>query len=188
MEQPITSLFDFIAAAQKSRNYTDDTAAGMRTAMRLFEKELKNEESASIPLFKEHLMQIYRQVVNKNISNYTAGSLEQYKKRILRLLGDYEKYGVDQTKMASWIPRIREMRKLNKPAQNQPQQNENAQEYLLGQNQNMVAMTKFLLTRPQGMAATIQTAHDLTIDEATKIRAYIDYLMVTIDPNYKPGQ
>ena len=107
MKQNIDSLYDFINAAEKSRKYAPNSAAGLRSALRLFQKELNEEEKSSTSLFRQNFNQIYQQVVNKNISSYNASSLDVYRKRILRLLSDYEKYGIDPTKLSTWTPKVR---------------------------------------------------------------------------------
>lgn len=190
MKTLLENLYEFITTAQKSRKYNPNTAGGFKTALRLFEKELNDEEKASLQLFKQNFEQIYHQVVNKNMSSssYTAASLEVYKSRILRLLNDFEKYGLDATKMASWNPKIRIAKREKKIVETEATAKtltEEPQE----QPQNLkIDMAKFELPLREGVFAIIQTPRDLSIEEAKKIRGYIDYLMVTIDPKYKPGE
>ncbi|MDP3800230.1 MAG: hypothetical protein Q8Q90_02285 [bacterium] len=98
-------LYDFIDRAIKSRKYPDNTGMSLKTALKLFEVELNDEERSSIGEFKKNLEQIYQNVFSKN-KNFTASSLATYKSRVLKVLADYEKYGVELTKMANWFPKV----------------------------------------------------------------------------------
>lgn len=188
MEHTVESLKEFVVAAQKSRKYNPNSAAGLKTALRLFEKELNEEEKTSVQLFRQNLEQIYQQVVNKNLSSYTAASLEVYRKRILRLLNDYQQYGVDPTKMASWNPKIRIAKREKKIVEAEATTKTLTEEPQEQLQNSKIDMAKFELPLREGVFAIIQTPRDLSIEEAKKIRGYIDYLMVTIDPKYKPGE
>lgn len=105
-------LYAFIDKAIKSRKYPENTGQALKAALGLFEDELKEEESNSLELFKKNLGEIYRSICSKN-HTHTAGSLATYKSRILRVIDDYEKYGVDPTLMANWTPKTRNRRKSN---------------------------------------------------------------------------
>lgn len=98
-------LILFVNLAQKNRKYPENTAQGLKAALRLFEQELKEEERASLSLFKERFDHIYRSVFNNNMGKFTASSLEVYKRRLNKVINDYEKYGIDPTKMANWSPK-----------------------------------------------------------------------------------
>ncbi|MFZ2187768.1 MAG: hypothetical protein WAV46_04055 [Candidatus Moraniibacteriota bacterium] len=103
MTAKFQDLYAFIDRAEKSRKYQPGTARAYTVALRLFEKELREEERESVSLFKANLPHIYATVCSKN-STFTSGSLATYKSRVAKVLADFEKYGVDLTKMASWTP------------------------------------------------------------------------------------
>jgi len=94
-------LYDFIDRAINSRNYAENTGISLKTALRLFEKELNDEEKNSIDKFSKNIEQIYHSVCSKN-KKFSAGSLATYKSRVIKVITDYEKYGADPTKMSSW--------------------------------------------------------------------------------------
>lgn len=98
-------LYDFIDRAVKSRKYPNNTGMSIKTALKLFETELNDEERNSIDEFRKNLEQIYQNVFSKN-KDFTASSLATYKSRVLKVLADYEKYGVEPAKMASWSPKM----------------------------------------------------------------------------------
>lgn len=95
------ALYDFVDRAVKNRKYPSNTAHGMRAALRMFEVEINEEEKASIDKFRDNLDQIYQSVSIKN-KDVAASSLMSYKSRVSKVLKDYERYGVDPTKMANW--------------------------------------------------------------------------------------
>jgi len=107
----IESLKQFIDAAEKSRKYPPNTATSKRTALNLFEKELSNEEQESIEIFSNNLEKIAQEVYRKNSSTMSVSSIDTYRRRIGSLLHDFEKYGTDSSKMSSWNPRSRNIKK-----------------------------------------------------------------------------
>jgi len=106
MTQGIQGLYDFIERATKSRKYPENTAQGLKAALKLFDAVLNEEERKSLDTFKNNIEQIYHSVSSKNGKNFNASTLAVYKSRISKLLSDYGKYGVDPTKMASWAPKV----------------------------------------------------------------------------------
>jgi hypothetical protein len=106
MEKNMSVLYAFIESAVKSRKYPESTANGLRAALKLFDAELSAEERGSISLFMERFDQIYASVCSKNQLKFSAASLATYKSRVIKVMTDYQKYGVDPTKMASWSPKV----------------------------------------------------------------------------------
>lgn len=119
-------LYTFIERAVKSRKYPDNTGYALKVALSLFESELNDEEHNSLDVFKKNLDQIYRSVCSKNSTKYSAGSLATYKARVIRTVKDYEHYGIDPTKMASWNPKIilRKKNALNQDLKDSKNNNE----------------------------------------------------------------
>lgn len=99
--QNFQTLYEFIDRALKNRKYAPNTALGLKAALKLFEAEIHDEERDSVQKFKDNLEEIYHAVASKN-KNVSADSLLTYKYRVVRVIGDYEKYGVDPTKMSTW--------------------------------------------------------------------------------------
>jgi len=103
----ITKLYEFIDVALKNRKYSANTAQGIRTALKLFDEALNDDEKASIDKFSENLDTIFMDVSEKNKTKYSAGSLATYKARVQKVLNEYSAYGTDTTKLNSWNPRRR---------------------------------------------------------------------------------
>lgn len=102
----LNDLHDFINRAQNNRKYLPNVATNFRTPLRLIEKELSEEEKASIDLLKKNLEQIVNVIYSRSNNALSAASLGIYKRRIMQLISDYENYGKDPDKMASWDRKI----------------------------------------------------------------------------------
>ncbi len=102
MNDNFQNLYDFIDSAVRSRKYANSYAYALKVALKLFEEELNEDEKGSISVFKERMEQIYKSVFVKNSKRFSASSLATYKSRVLRVLRDYETYGLDPTKMSGW--------------------------------------------------------------------------------------
>lgn len=104
-------LYSFIDSAAKNHKYAENTAMGHKAALKLFEPLLNEDEKSSIGLVKSNIEGIFSKVFGKNKEKITAESLNTYKLRVLKIIADYEAYGVDPAKMASWVPRRRNVTK-----------------------------------------------------------------------------
>lgn len=178
MSTTLQNLEDFIVAAEKSRKYPANTAGALKSALRLYETELTDEEKESVDTFKEHLDQISQSVFNKNKSKISAASFETYKCRLRGLLNDYEKYGIDPSKMASWNRMLRVRRgnkslKSNGQTVTEQKNTEVSNERPLEQSSKVI---RFEISLRPDAKAIILTPSDMTVEEVKKIKGYIDYL------------
>lgn len=103
----IKTLNEFIEMALRNRKYANNSAYGYKAALKVFDEELSPEERGSIDLFKKRFDQIFANVVAKKRIKFNISSLQVYKFRVLKVLGDYEKYGVDASKMAGWAGNVK---------------------------------------------------------------------------------
>lgn len=183
MEETYSKLYEFVDVAEKSRKYPTETANALKVALRLFEAELNDEETKSVEIFSKRLESVYLSVFNKNKMKMTTGSLDAYKRRILRVLRDYSEYGNNPTKMANWNPVIVTRSRKSKKNVNQGVAKVTA---AVDTNQTAPASSlsglptqganRFELYLRENVYAQIITPKDLTKNEAKKIKAYIDYL------------
>jgi len=97
-----SDLYNFIDFAKGNRKYPENTANGLKSALRIFEKELNIDELSSIDLVEENIEEIFINVVGKN-KDKGIGSLNTYKARVLKVIKDYQKYGVNPSKIQSWV-------------------------------------------------------------------------------------
>ena len=163
---------DFIDAAEKSRKYPGNTASARRSAVRLFEHELNEQEKASLDTLKKNLDQIYTNVFNKNKSNMTVASLETYKNRFIALVKEYEKYGINPTMMANWNRPIRKISTKDDKTKNNVPENMEVRE----SEYKEIEMSRFELPLRPGIKAIILVPSNITRDEVNKVRKYIDFL------------
>jgi hypothetical protein len=101
-----TNLYDFIDFARANRKYPDSTANNLKSALKIFEKELNAEELKSISMVEDSIGEIFRSLVIAN-KNKSILSLNTYKARLLKVIKDYKKYGAEPSKMQNWIVKTR---------------------------------------------------------------------------------
>jgi hypothetical protein len=98
-------LYEFIDVAKVNRKYASNTANGLKSALKIFEKELNIDEINSVGLVEDNLEEIFINVVGSN-KDKNIGSLNTYKARVLKIIKDYQKYGIDPSKMQGWNTKI----------------------------------------------------------------------------------
>lgn len=172
MDIVINELKDFINTAERDRKYASNTATGYRVALGLFEKELNEKERESLQTLKENLDAIYQNVYRSNKTKFKSKSLEDYKNRVRKVIRDFEAFGNDPSKMASWNPSKPKSTGTSKAKID----NQSELPQLNKTEELPVALTRFELPLRSNVKAIILTPSDLTVEEADKIRAYIDYL------------
>ncbi len=96
------NLYDFIDFAKANRKYPDSTANNLKSALKIFEKELNAEESKSIAMVEDSIGEIFRSLVIAN-KEKSIVSLNTYKARLLKVIKDYKKYGAEPSKIQNWI-------------------------------------------------------------------------------------
>ena len=100
------NLYDFIDFAKANRKYPDSTANNLKSALKIFEKELNAEELKSIDMVEDSIGEIFRSLVIAN-KNKSIVSLNAYKARLLKVIKDYKKYGAEPSKIENWVTKIR---------------------------------------------------------------------------------
>jgi hypothetical protein len=101
----INDLYNFLDQAKGDRKYADNTYFGLKTAVRLFEEIMNPEEKASTDVVKTRIDALADDVFSKNKNKFSSKTVVAYKKRVLKVIGDYESYGSSAEKMAAWNPR-----------------------------------------------------------------------------------
>jgi len=100
-------LYNFIDFAKANRKYADNTANNLKSALKIFEKELNKEELKSINMVEDSIGEIFRSLVIAN-KDKSIVSLNTYKARLLKVIKDYKKYGAEPSKIQHWVPRLRQ--------------------------------------------------------------------------------
>lgn len=178
MNNTIQTLNEFVEIARKNRKYPDNTALAIKSALKLFEIELTDQERESLDVFKEHLEQVSQSVFNKNKAKISASSLATYKRRIANMLDDYEKYGTDPAKMASWSRPIRGAggRSKVKTKTAKPKEVQQTPEEI---TETIAKTERFELVMGDDQKAILIIPTPLTAQGLKKIRALVDYLEAT---------
>src|SRR5574343_1748645 len=89
-----SNLYDFIDVAKSNRKYPTNTANNLKSALKIFENELNQDELKSIRMIEDSVEEIFRSVVIAN-KQKSIVSLNTYKARLLKVITDYKKYGAD---------------------------------------------------------------------------------------------
>lgn len=100
------NLYDFVDFAKANRKYPDSTANNLKSALKIFEKELNVEELKSIDMVEDSIGEIFRSLVIAN-KNKSIVSLNAYKARLLKVIKDYKKYGAEPSKIENWVTKIK---------------------------------------------------------------------------------
>jgi site-specific recombinase XerD len=106
MPDKFINLYDFIDFARANRKYPDNTANNLKSALKIFEKELNTEELKSIAMVEDSIGEIFRSLAIAH-KDKSIISLNTYKARLLKVIKDYKKYGSDPSKMQRWIVKTR---------------------------------------------------------------------------------
>lgn len=104
--QKFTYLYDFIDFAKANRKYAENTANNLKSALKIFEKELNPEELKSITMVEDSIEEIFRSVAMAN-KNKSIVSLNTYKARLLKVIADYKRYGAEPGKIQKWMVKPR---------------------------------------------------------------------------------
>jgi hypothetical protein len=106
MQDKFTDLYNFIDFARANRKYPDNTANNLKSALKIFEKELNAEELKSISMVEDSVGEIFRSLVIAN-KDKNIVSLNTYKARLLKVIKDYKKYGAEPGKIQNWIAKTK---------------------------------------------------------------------------------
>lgn len=183
----IKDLFEFIDRAERNRKYLPNTANNYRTPLKIIEGELSDEERSSVDLIKEHLDQILHFVYSKNPDKWSASSIEEYKRRLRRLIVDFEIYGNDPAKLASWSkPIVTRKSKADKPQLGYKIKDRNEIMSGFSNVQEVSSLTKHEEVLSKGKAV-IFTPSELDHNDINVLRAYINYLEIKIKKQTDAG-
>jgi hypothetical protein len=167
------ALYDFIDFARANRKYPDNTANNLKSAIKIFEKELNAEELKSINMVEESIGEIFRSLVIAN-KDKSIVSLNSYKARLLKVIKDYKKYGVQPAKMQSWVAKTRKstplLIKKDKPDKNKIHLSNSI-------NTPVENFHKIELSQRKDVKSVIIIPRDISQKEAKIIKDIIDSLV-----------
>lgn len=174
-------LLNFVSAAEKSRKYLKSTAYNIKSALKLIEPTLTDEEKTSLDLIEKNINQIFHSYYQKNQTELSAGSLETYKSRVKKVIEEYKKHGTNPSAMANWNPTLKtrkhQLNRIKNSSETTPKEIEPVQSTPLNQKPlNYENMDKFELNVRDNAKILILTPTDINKSEVKKMRGYIDYL------------
>jgi hypothetical protein len=180
----IKTLNDFIEMALRNRKYASNSAYGYKAALRVFDEELSSEERGSIELFKERFDQIFTNIVAKNKKDFNISSLQVYKFRVLKVLGDYEKYGVDASKMAGWAGNVKKVHVSKNKVNDVLHQDRQVQMVDASVPDSSSEYNRHEISlRPSKRIVFIYPS-DFTLKEAKSIKSFGEYLVSGFDEDH----
>ena len=157
------SLYDFIDFARANKKYPENTANNLKSALKIFEKELNPEELKSINMVESSIGEIFRSLVIAH-KDKSIISLNTYKARLLKVIKDYKKYGVEPSKIQSWVPRLRQGSGQEKTEESSPHAYRQAGAVRQTQQKDKVDKKKIILSNP--INSPVDNCHkiDLSLD------------------------
>lgn len=173
MEKFVT-LYDFIDFAKANRKYPDNTANNLKSALKIFEKELNAEELKSIDMVEDSIEEIFRSVVIAN-KGKSIISLNTYKARLIKVIKDYKKYGAEPSKIQNWIAKTRK----STPVLIKKDKIDKSKITLSNSINNPVNNChKIELSLRENTKAIISVPKDINSKEIKKIKSVLDSLII----------
>lgn len=117
-------LYEFINMAKTNRKYALSTANNLKSALKIFEKELTPNELTAIDIVEQNIEEIFVTVINKN-KDKDLSSLSTYKARILKVITDYKRFGRNPSHMQNWVVHHRSPQHSTPTVKNQDKQDKN---------------------------------------------------------------
>jgi len=172
-----SDLYDFIDFAKGNRKYPANTANGLKSALKIFEKELNIDELNSIGLIEDNIEEIFINTVTKN-KNKNIGSLNTYKARLLKVINDYQRYGIDPSKIQGWTTKSHKAPVLNKERDNLDKRVDKTQTELSDHTNTPVHnVHKIELALRPNVKSLILVPGDISLKEIKIIKNVLDSLI-----------
>ncbi|OGZ78772.1 MAG: hypothetical protein A2528_01085 [Candidatus Staskawiczbacteria bacterium RIFOXYD2_FULL_37_9] len=180
--EKFNNLYTFVEFAKGNRKYPENTANNLKSALKIFEKILTDDELESVSLIENRIDEIFLNVVTNN-KNKSIGSLNTYKARVLKVINDYKRYGQNPSKIQGWVPRLRQgsggQRKNSTPLLNKKDKQDKDLSELSSPTHNPVNNVhkiELALDSPDSMAI-LQIPKNITASEAEILKLIIDSLL-----------
>ena len=171
-----SDLYEFIDFAKGNRKYPENTANGLKSALKIFEKELNRDELNSVDLVEDNIEEIFINVVSKN-KNKNIGSLNTYKARVLKVINDYQKYGINPSKIQGWSTKINKATSHKSNKKDTSDKEVDKTQTALSDHTN-TPVHKIELSLRDDHKSTILIPKDITARETKMIKDILDSLTV----------
>lgn len=97
-------LEEFIKRAERLGKYSNNTASGMYSALKIVVEGVADDEPSDLAYVLEHLEEIFHRQLNK--LNLSQASINTYIARVKRIISDFKIYGQDTKAFHAWKPKI----------------------------------------------------------------------------------
>jgi len=169
-------LYDFIDFAKGNRKYPENTANGLKSALKIFEKELNVDELSSVDLIEDNIEEIFISTVTKN-KDKNIGSLNTYKARLLKVINDYQKYGKNPSKIQNWTVSLHKAPTLKSSHKHLLDKELDNTQIGLSDTVN-TPVNKIELSLRDNVKSMVVLPKDITTKEAQMIKNIIDALTI----------
>jgi len=167
-------LYEFVDFAKGNRKYPENTANGLKSALNVFEKELNVDELNSIDLVEDNIEEIFINVVGKN-KDKNIGSLNTYKARVLKTIKDYQKYGVNPSKIQGWVAKTNKI--INRVSGNKDKSDKETDKTQTDLSDHInTPVHKIELSLRENLKTSIIIPKDITAKEIKMIKGILDSL------------
>ncbi len=172
----LSDLYNFIDIAKNNRKYPQSIANNLKSALKIFEKELNDHEINSIELMELNIEEIFINLVAHN-KDKSIGSLNTYKARYLKLIKDYKRYGTDPSKIQNWTVKPRKSTPLLNKKDKQDNNQDKPQQALSNfTNTPVENVHKIELALKNGAKATIILPQSITQSDAEIMKGIVDII------------
>ncbi len=172
----LTDLYNFIDFAKGNRKYAENTANGLKSALKIFEKVLNVDELNSVDLIEDNIEEIFINVVAKN-KDKSIGSLNTYKARLLKIIKDYQRYGTNPSKIQGWDTKSYKLASHNIVKKDKTDKEPDKPQIGLSDHTN-TPVHKIELSLRENLKSVIQVPKDITAKEIKMIKGILDSLSV----------
>lgn len=169
-------LYDFIDFAKSNRKYPENTANGLKSALKIFEKELNIDELNSVDMIEDNIEEIFINVVSKN-KNKNIGSLNTYKARVLKVIKDYQRYGTNPSKIQGWTAKIHKVPEHKSVGLDKSDKEIDKTQTALSDHTN-TPVHKIELSLRENVKSVIIVPKDITAKEVKMLKGVLDSLAV----------
>ncbi len=169
-------LYEFIDFAKGNRKYPENTANGLKSALKIFEKELNLDELGSVDLVEDNIEEIFINVVGKH-KDKSIGSLNTYKARLLKVINDYQKYGINPSKIQGWSTKMYKATN-NKPIKKTNLDKEKDRIQIDLSDHTNTPVHKIELSLRDNLKSIISIPKDISAKEVKMIKNILDSLIV----------
>lgn len=181
----VDQLKEFINQAKKLGKYSQNTALGKLTALKIVEDGLTDNEPTDMAYINEHLDEIFHRQHNR--LNLSQASVLEYISRVRRTISDFQTYGRDAKTFHAWKPKKvqRAFKSRSTPSDQSEDLSANSSGLPLPQlasNTKNINLRTVRWSLRSDLLVEIQLPVDLNKDDVVRLKKLLD-LEAELTPN-----